>query len=157
VIKGILVPAAFAFAFLCLQGSSIVSRDSLQESSSARSPVVQSDSSFVSVRIDERNLLSRRFEENTLRSLGGYFSARPSRWLGVEPYELTRFQCVLQGADTGITLGLIGAALGMTAGLWDEDTAWCIAGAAAALGAMQGFSKSNDPEFRIRLRWEDSK
>jgi hypothetical protein len=37
--------------------------------------------------------------------------------------------------------------------LWDEDTSWYIVGAAAALGAVLGYSRVNDPKKRTRYRW----
>lgn len=118
--------------------------------------VLPLDSSLVFVPLDESGVLSRRFEENTARPLSAYLAVGADRFYGFERYELSKAQCALYGADSGVTLGLIAGALGMSAGLWDERTAWYIAGAAAVLGALRGASMADEPAFRVRLRWDDT-
>ena len=54
----------------------------------------------------------------------------------------------------GMTMGMIAGAMGMTAGLWDEKSSWYIAGAMAALGAIWGHTKADDPGWTVRVRWE---
>ncbi len=118
--------------------------------------VVRLDSSLVFTPLDEGNLLSRRLEQNTARSLSAHLAVSASRFYGIERYEMSKVQCALTGADAGLTLGLIAGALGMTAGLWDERTAWYLGGAAAALGTLWGASMADEPKFRVRIRWDDS-
>ena len=118
--------------------------------------VVELDSTLVFTPLDGRDLLTHRLQQNTARPLSSYLAVSAERFYGVERYELSKTQCALFGADTGMTLGLMAGALGMTVGLWDERTAWSIAGAAAALGAVRGMSVADEPAFRIRLRWDDS-
>lgn len=119
--------------------------------------VVRTDSALVFVPIESGNVFSRRFEENGARPLSTYLATSAREFYGIERYEMSKFECALSGADTGLTLGLIAGALGMMAGLWDERSAWYIAGAAAVLGAFRGVSKADDPAFSVRLRWEEDR
>lgn len=87
-----------------------------------------------------------------------YFSltAQPLRFYGLERYELSSFECALQGLDEGLTMGLFVGALGTSTGLFEENSAWYIAGAMTALGAFLGLrSGVKDPTSRIRYRWEE--
>jgi len=119
--------------------------------------VVRSDSRLVPAPLEARISLTDRFEQNTARPLATYLGVSAARFYGWEWYELPRFECVLGGADIGLTCGLIAGAAGMTSGAWDEPTAWYIAGAAAMLGAIFGGKvMADDPQFRVRLRWETS-
>ena len=45
---------------------------------------------------------------------------------------------------------------GASSGMFDEETSWYMVGAAAALGALFGTMKADDPKFSVRLRWEPS-
>jgi len=119
--------------------------------------VIRSDSALVPASLEARMSLTDRFEQNTARPLSTYLGVSAARFYGWEWYELPRFECVVAGADMGLTCGLIAGAAGMTSGAWDEPTAWYIAGAAAMLGAIFGGKvMANDPQFRVRLRWETS-
>lgn len=73
------------------------------------------------------------------------------RFLGLERYEASRLDLALEGLGAGATMGLFAGAVANTAGIWNEDTSWYIAGAAAALGAFLGLTKSDDA--RVRQRW----
>lgn len=87
-----------------------------------------------------------------------YFSltAHPLRFYGLEQYELTPLDCAILGVDEGLRMGLLIGALGTTTGLFDENSAWYIAGAMTALGAFFGLrSSAKDPTLRIRYRWEE--
>ena len=117
--------------------------------------VVRLDSNLVFTQLDEDRVLAQRLKQNTARPLTGYLSVSADRFYGIEHYELSKFQCAVLGADKGLTLGLIAGALGMTAGLWDERASWYIAGAAAALGILRGSSMADEPQFRVRIRWDD--
>jgi hypothetical protein len=157
VVRSVLMVLALAILLLCLWGETAGSQSAAgSERGPADARVVEFDSNLVFTPLDEHDLLARRLEENTARPLTSYLAVSADRFYGIERYELSTTQCALFGADTGLTFGLIAGALGMTAGLWGEETAWYIAGAAAALGAFQGLSKADDPGFRIRLRWDDS-
>ena len=119
--------------------------------------VIRSDSTLVPAPLEARMSLTDRFEQNTARPLSTYLGVSAARFYGWEWYERPRFECVVAGADMGLTCGLIAGAAGMTSGAWDEPTAWYIAGAAAMLGAIFGGKvMANDPQFRVRLRWETS-
>lgn len=82
----------------------------------------------------------------------GLLTAYPARFYGLERYELTRLDMALEGAGRGMTLGLFAGAIGTTAGLFGEETAWYVAGGMAALGALLGGAQ-DDPALRIRYRW----
>lgn len=85
---------------------------------------------------------------------GGTLITYHARFLGLEPYELTRFDTALEGAGRGMTLGLLAGAIGTTTGMFGEDTAWYVAGGMAALGALFGGTYgAPDPAHRIRYRW----
>lgn len=155
-VRCILIVLALALILLCLWQGTVESQSAAAGArDSTRSGLVELDSAIVFQPLGESGVFSRRFEQNTARPLTTYLAVSADRFYGIERYELSRTQCALVGADTGLTLGLMAAALGMTAGLWDDETGWAIAGAAAVLGALRGASKSDEPEFRIRLRWED--
>jgi hypothetical protein len=130
----------------------------VQEESAAppsKPAVAQTDSSLALVPLDDGHVLSQRLEENAARPLSTYLAVGAREFYGIERYEMTRLECALTGLDSGLTLGLFAGALGMTAGLWEERTAWYVVGAAAALGALRGVSKADDPAFRVQLRWEN--
>lgn len=118
---------------------------------------VRTDTSLALLPAENRDPISLRLEENTARFLSTYFDRNAERFIGLERYELSRFQCAISGADVGLTYGLIAGAAGMMSGAWDERTGWYIAGAAALAGAIFGGTvKADDPGFRVRLRWEAS-
>jgi hypothetical protein len=84
----------------------------------------------------------------------GILTILPARFYGIERYELTPLEAAMEGAGEGMTLGLVAGALGMTAGLFDESTAWYVAGGMGALGALLGTRyAASDPAHRIRYRW----
>jgi hypothetical protein len=74
--------------------------------------------------------------------------------LGYRVYRASMYECALQGAGAGMTMGVAAGAFGMMTGAWDERKAWYIAGAAAAVGAILGTAKSDDPSWNIRIRWD---
>ena len=77
-----------------------------------------------------------------------------ARFLGIEPYEVSRATLALEGASQGAALGLFLGAVGTTTGLFDDNTAWYVAGAMAAMGALLGGTvNANDPSKRLRWQW----
>jgi hypothetical protein len=99
------------------------------------------------------DVLDTPFRSNTERPLSMYLARNTRLLYGYEFYQASEFQCAWEGAGMGMTLGMCAGALGMTAGLWDEKSSWYIAGAMAALGAIWGRSKADDPGFTVRVRW----
>ena len=94
------------------------------------------------------------FRSNTERPLSMYLARNTRLLLGYEVYRASKMECAWEGVGMGMTLGMCAGALGMTAGMWDERSSWYIAGAMAALGAIWGSTKSNDPTWSVRVRWE---
>jgi hypothetical protein len=95
--------------------------------------------------------------DNHLRSTTSLsFYSRPDinryTMFGYEVYRASPYECALQGAGMGMSLGMAAGAFGMMTGAWDERRAWYIAGATAAAGALFGTAKSDDPGWSIRLR-----
>ena len=77
------------------------------------------------------------------------------RLSGFERYRASRLECTYRGIGMGATFGMAAGAFGMMTGAWDERSAWYIAGATAALGALYGGAiKADDPEWNLRIRWE---
>ena len=76
-----------------------------------------------------------------------------ARFLGLESYEVGRPTLALEGAAQGATLGMFVGAVGTTLGAFDEKTAWYVTGAMAAIGALMGNARANDPSNRVRWRW----
>ena len=72
--------------------------------------------------------------------------------LRYEIYRASVYECALRGAGAGMSIGMAAGAFGMMTGAWDERRAWTIAGAAAAVGALFGTAKSDDPKWSIRVR-----
>jgi hypothetical protein len=91
---------------------------------------------------------------NTERPLSMYLARNTRLLFGYELYRASRLECAWEGVGMGMTMGMCAGALGMTAGMWDEDSAWYIAGAMAALGAIWGSVKADDPSWTIRVRWD---
>ena len=77
-----------------------------------------------------------------------------ARFLGLEPYQVGHTTLAMEGAATAATLGLFAGAVGTTLGAFDEKTAWYVTGAMAAIGAIMGTVKANEPSNRLRWRWE---
>jgi hypothetical protein len=149
--KAFLLAAAAAW-FLPAGASPQAQTDSVPEI-----PAVRSDTSLVVTPFTTSISLTERFEQNTARPLSSYLGVSAARFYGWEKVERPRYECVLLGADMGFTYGLVAGAAGMSAGVWDEPTAWYVAGAAAMLGAILGNKlMANDPAFRVRLKWEPS-
>jgi hypothetical protein len=119
--------------------------------------VVKLDSNLVLIPAKNRNPLGLRLEENTSRPFSGYLSTYAEHFIGLERYELSKFECAMSGAGMGLTYGLFLGAAGMTFAGMDEKAAWYVAGAAALSGALFGASKADDPAFRVRLRWEPTR
>jgi hypothetical protein len=120
------------------------------------SRVVELDSNLVLTRVEIDDPLKFRFQSNTAKPLSAYLSTSAERFYGFRYHKLSRLECAWQGAGTGMTLGMIAGAAGMMSGAFDEDEAWYLVGAAAALGAIFGTMKADDPKFNIQLRWEPS-
>ncbi len=95
-----------------------------------------------------------RFRFGTVLPFSSQFSINTHTMFGYEVYRASRYECALQGAGAGMTMGMATGAFGMMTGAWDEREAWYIAGAAAAMGAIFGTVKSDDPEWNIRIRWD---
>lgn len=117
--------------------------------------VTMSDNSSTDCSLGMLMLLAdKRLQSSTSLS----FYSRPDinrhTMFGYEVYKASRYECALQGAGAGMTLGMASGAFGMMTGAWDERRAWYIAGAAAAVGAIFGTVKSDDPEWNIRIRWD---
>ena len=105
-----------------------------------------------SIGVSDRNILGTSARPLSSLSMTAY----PLRFYGLEPYELSRFDCIVQGVDMGLTMGMFVGALGSTAGIWDDENAWYIVGAMAAMGALLGgTSWEKNPNWRIRYRWEE--
>ena len=85
---------------------------------------------------------------------GGYLSVGVDRLYGIERYEVSPLMVMMQTAEFGASAALFASAIGTTLGAWDEDTSWALIGAAAAAGALWGTTKTDDPAWRIRYRWE---
>jgi hypothetical protein len=70
--------------------------------------------------------------------------------------ELSRLDYALHGAGAGATMGLFAGAMGSAAGIWDDRTAWYLAGATTALGAILGGTTMvpDDEKARVRVTWE---
>lgn len=73
---------------------------------------------------------------------------------GYRVYRASPYECTLRGMGAGMTVGMAAGAFGMMTGAWDERRAWYVAGAAAAVGALFGRAKADDPEWNIRIRWD---
>jgi len=100
------------------------------------------------------NLFQGYMRETAERQFAGAnLTVLSNRFFGIERYQASSFDLAFEGAGAGATLGLFAGALANTAGVWDEDTSWYIAGAAAALGAFLGYSSADDSKKRTRYRW----
>jgi hypothetical protein len=87
-------------------------------------------------------------------AFNGYLTLYPARFYGIETYEATRAELAIEGLGSGMTMGLFLGALGTTAGLFDEESAWWLAGSMAAMGALFGATYgADDPNRRLRFRW----
>jgi hypothetical protein len=139
------------------QSSLLSSRLELQFQNRMLAGIVLPDSHAVlvprgSVGVSDRNILG-----TTARPLSSLsMTAYPLRFYGLEHCELSRMDCIVQGADMGLTAGLFMGALGSTTGILDSENAWYVVGAMAAMGALLGgTSWAKDPKWRIRYRWEE--
>lgn len=95
-----------------------------------------------------------RFRSSTVLPFSSHSDINTHTMFGYRVYRASRYECALQGAGAGMTMGMAAGAFGMMSGAWDEREAWYIAGAAAAVGAIFGTAKSDDPEWNIRIRWD---
>jgi len=84
-----------------------------------------------------------------------YLAAYTARWYGYQVVEVSQAQLALEGAGMAASLGLFVGAIGNTLGLFEEDKTWMLVGAMSALGAAWGASKIDDPNWRVRLRWDE--
>jgi hypothetical protein len=102
-------------------------------------------------------MMDRRREPATSVS----FYSRPDLNLGLlsgyRVYRASTLECTLRGMGAGMTAGMAAGAFGMMTGTWNEREAWYIAGAAAAIGAIFGRAKADDPEWNIKIRWDPEK
>lgn len=78
-------------------------------------------------------------------------TARPNL-SGFELCRLSPMESTLKGAGAGMTLGLMAGALGEMTGAWDEKSAFGIAGAMAAFGALYGATRVDDGRWNLRIR-----
>ncbi|MFH1755568.1 MAG: hypothetical protein ABIA59_07670 [Candidatus Latescibacterota bacterium] len=100
--------------------------------------------------LHESFLRSAGFNES-----GMAISSTASLFYRYEKYQLTRFDCVMEGAQAGAKIGLFLSAVGTTAGMWDEKSSWYLVGALSALGALlSGTTMDDEPQWRMRLHWE---
>ena len=84
-----------------------------------------------------------------------YLSLLNEGTYGWHPFTLSRLDLALEGADIGMSLGLLAGAAATTFAGWDDGDAWYLAGALAAVGALWGGTKgANNSALRIRYRWE---
>ena len=153
--------AKYGFVVTLLVSCALVASGFAQSSTSkeatkeSASDVVHLDSSLVLTPVESKAELMDPFRQNTARPLTSYLSTNADRFYGFNRYKLSRYDCALQGMGMGMKIGMIGAALGMTLGDWDESTGLYIAGAAALLGALWGGTiKADDPKWNIQIRWE---
>ena len=66
--------------------------------------------------------------------------------------ELTRFSCLIHGADLGAGTASALGGLGLVSGVWGDKTAGYFIGAGAILGAIWGGTAgANDSGFRMRV------
>lgn len=121
---------------------------------STKSMPSPTDSSFVCSLDMLMLMMDRRSQASTTVSL----YSRPDLNLGLlsgyRVYKASPYECTLRGMGAGMTVGMAAGAFGMMTGAWDERRAWYVAGAAAAMGAIFGRVKSDDPEWNIRIRWD---
>ena len=99
-------------------------------------------------------LMDERFESRMVLPFSMRSGINTHTMFGYEVYRASRYECALQGAGAGMTMGMAAGAFGMMTGALDEREAWYITGAAAAMGAILGTVKSDDPEWNIRIRWD---
>ncbi len=87
--------------------------------------------------------------------LSGVLTTQPLHFIGLESYELTRTQTMLNAAGTAGSMGMFVGAVGQLFGM-NEKTIWLMTGAAAAAGAAWGTTAGyQDPNYRIRYRWSE--
>ncbi len=145
---------AVSFILLILPASSMAQSGGESDSLSARAVTAPADSTrdfsigMLMLRTDER------FRSSTVLPFSTSFGINTHTMFGYRVYRASRYECALQGAGAGMTMGMAAGAFGMMSGAWDEREAWYIAGAAAAMGAIFGTAKSDDPEWNIRIRWD---
>ena len=94
-----------------------------------------------------------RLRSGTLLPFSAQFGIDTHTMFGYRVYRASVYECALRGVGSGMTMGMAAGAFGMMSGALDEREAWCIVGAAAAVGAIFGTAKSDDPEWNIRIRW----
>jgi hypothetical protein len=109
---------------------------------------------------DTTPILNNRMSSGGLRfadgqtGLDGFLATYPLRFYGMERYEMSHLEMALEGIGPAMTMGMLLGAVGTTTGMFDEDSAWYLAGGMAALGALMGVRKgATDPSWRIRYRW----
>ncbi len=142
----------------CLAASSVWAQDSTKTGTqdTSKGGAVRLDSNLVLTPEVGDDPLTFQFRNNTARPLSAYLSTSNQSFFGYKMVKLSRMECAWEGAGVGMTLGMIAGAAGMTSGMFDEDTSWAMIGAAAALGAIFGAMKADDPKFSVQLRWEPS-
>lgn len=143
---------------VCLVASSSWAQDSSQTGGedSTKTVIVRMDSNLVLTPEAGDDPLTFRLRNNTARPLSAYLSTSNDIFFGYKRVKLSRLECAWEGAGVGMTLGMIAGAAGMTSGMFDEDASWYVIGAAAALGALFGTMKADDPKFNVQIRWEPS-
>lgn len=114
----------------------------------------QTDSSYVWSFDQLMLLMDRREQASTTISVYSRPDLNLGLLYGYRVYRASPLECTLKGMGAGMTAGMAAGAFGMMTGAWDERRAWYVAGAAAAVGAIFGRVKSDDPEWNIKIRWD---
>ena len=115
---------------------------------------LRADSSFVR----SFDMLMLMMDERHRAATSISFYSSPDLNLGLlsgyRVYKASTLECTLKGMGAGMTAGMAAGAFGMMTGAWNERQAWYVAGAAAAVGALFGRAKSDDPEWNIKIKWD---
>lgn len=133
---------------LCLSVSGAAAQGFTMESTREAQAAVLAGADSTDTRDPGLGLLSRRFVPAVDRLSLAYVVPAPSTGLGSRSglggglvrtvRHLTPLERVVYGADKGAFASLAVGTVGSWVGLWDEETAWYMMGAGAAIGAVLG-------------------